>query len=158
MEFKKDRSRILLLASIFLFLGILVQSYILYRGGFSDKTVEVSLYFLPITLLLIYFSVSIYRISCKKIVLDEEGLIVQDFCNDKIPWGHIKNASVKSQYIPRGGSACWLIIKTKNDAQYASSKINKLNKSLLGINGIPVCNLSAYKYPSVVLNEIQKRL
>lgn len=55
------------------------------------------------------------------------------------------------------GSVCqWLVLRTQNDTDYADNKILKLNK-VIGIDGIPVCNLASYECDTKAVVELINR-
>ena len=158
MILTKDKGGLKFLVMIFMLIPISVHGYCAWKGGFGVETLKIHLYLSPISLLFILFSWSICRSLKNRIIASETGLIIEDFSKEEFPWRIIRNMSTKSQLLPKGGSCLWLILKTECDEKYHNSKIKRMNR-LIGIDGIPVCNLAIYsKDIQRLLEYIQKRI
>lgn len=131
------------LIAIAVTLPIFAHGYCFWKAGFTLVALKIHLFMLPITALFFIAAYSIHRSLKHKLVITESGLLVEDFSKVEFPWGKIRKVSTKLQSLPRGDSCVWLVLHTCCDDEYVNPKILKLNK-LLGIEGVPVCNLATY--------------
>lgn len=158
MTIEKEKGGSILIALIILSIIMFIHGYIVFRGGFANEALKLHIYVLPVSALLSLFAVGIIRSLGKKIIILKEGLLVEEFSPVPIPWSAIQLASIKKQFLPRGGECHWLVLQTINNSDYLSPRIQKLNR-LIGINGVPVCNLSNYAGDTNAnLNVIQQRI
>jgi len=156
MIINKSKTPTGFIAFVCVVLAIFIHGYIFYRGGFTSDAIELNLYILPFSLLFILFAVSIIRSSKNKLALNDHGLLVEDFSSSIIPWKVINVATLKTQILPRGSVCQWLVLRTQNDTDYSNNKILKLNK-VIGIDGIPVCNLASYECDTKAVVELINR-
>ncbi|MEC9387096.1 MAG: hypothetical protein VX393_12110 [Pseudomonadota bacterium] len=143
MVLTKEKGGLKFLIIIFAVLPIFAHGYCAWKGGFTAAALQVHLYILPLSVLSFLFAFSIHRSLKNRLVVTDSGLLAEDFSKVEFPWKSIRRVSTKSQILPRGGACLWLVLHTCRDSDYASSKVRKLNR-LIGVDGVPVCNLSTY--------------
>jgi hypothetical protein len=143
MVLTKDTGGLKFLITICVVLPVFVHGYCFWKGGFTTAGLQVHLYILPFSVLFFLFALSIHRSLKNRLAITDSGLLAEDFSKTEFPWKSIRRVSTKSQLLPRGGACLWLVLHTCRDSDYASSKVRKLNR-VLGVDGIPVCNLSTY--------------
>lgn len=143
MTLTKSKGGLIFLIAVFLIIPVFAHSYCGLKAGVTMTALKLHLYLSPFTILFFLFSYAIYKSLNNRLVTSDSGLLVEDFSKIEFPWKEIKRVSTKIQILPRGGTSLLLVLKTNCDGEYASSKIRKLNR-LIGIDGIPVCNLANY--------------
>jgi hypothetical protein len=143
MVIVKDKSGLSFLIAILVMLSIFIHGYISWEGGVSIVALKLHIYALPVSAIFILLAYNIYRTLKNRLVLTESGLLVEDFSPNEFPWEVIRRASTKSQLTPRVGTCLWLVLHTNCDGDYMDRKVRNLNR-VIGINGIPVCNLANY--------------
>ena len=140
------------------FIAFFPLVYLYTKAGITEKSIEITMYTLPLTLLFSFFGGAIIRSVKRKIKLSDTGIIVEDFSKNEIPWTEIKSVKINSQILPKGGMAYWLTLGTENNNKYVNKTVQKLN-TLLGIHGIPICNLSTYNVNNdLLLNKINNHI
>ncbi|WGO99136.1 hypothetical protein QFX18_03555 [Saccharophagus degradans] len=144
MVIKREKSQLLFLLIVVLFIPAFIHMYIGFSGGLSAVALKIHFYALPVSALFLLFAYGLIRSINRRIVISETGLLVEEFSSFEFPWSTLRRATTKSQLLPRGGACLWLVLDTRNDAAFANITVSKLNK-LIGINGIPVCNLANYE-------------
>lgn len=144
MVVKREKSQLLFLLIVVLFIPAFIHMYIGFSGGLSAVALKLHFYASPVSALFLLFAYGLFRSINKKLVISETGLLVEEFSSVEFPWSILRRATTKSQLLPRGGGCLWLVLHTRNDAAYANNTVRKLNK-LIGIDGIPVCNLANYE-------------
>ncbi len=143
MVLTKEKGGLKFLVIICVVLPVYAHGYCAWKGGFTAEALQVHLYILPFSILLFLLGLSIHRSLKNRLVVTDSGLLAEDFSKVEFPWKSIRGVSTKSQLLPRGGACLWLVLQTCRDSDYANRKVRKLNR-LLGVDGIPVCNLSTY--------------
>ena len=143
MVLTKEKGGLKLLMTICVVLPIYAHAYSAWKGGFTEAGFQVHLYILPFSILFFLFALSIHRSLRNRLAATYSGLLVEDFSKVEFPWDVIERVSTRPQPLPRGGACLWLVLKTECDSKYTNRKVRKLNR-LIGIDGIPVCNLSTY--------------
>lgn len=140
----KDKSGLSFLIAVMVILPIYIHSYVVWKAGLSSVAFNLHLYIFPFSVLFFLLAYNIFRSLKKRVIISESGILVEDFSPVEFPWKIVNRASIKSQLLPRGGACHWLVLHTNCDAEYANRKVLKPNK-IVGINGVPVCNLASYK-------------
>jgi hypothetical protein len=157
MVFTKDKGRLVFIMTMVFALVIWVHGYIFWKGGISLQALKIHAYTFPVSAFFTVLAFGIYRSLNLRFVISDTGLLVEDFSRIELPWTVICSASIKIQYMPRGATIEWLVLHTKNDGAYAGRTIRRVNK-LVGVHGIPVCNLATYKVDrQLILEEINRR-
>jgi hypothetical protein len=143
MVLTKEKGGLKLLIIICVVLPVYAHSYCAWRAGFTAAALQIHLYILPFSALFLLFAFSIHRSLDNRLVITDSGFLVEDFSKVEFPWESIRRVSTKSQILPRGGACLWLVLHTCRDSDYSGRKVRKLNR-LIGVDGIPVCNLATY--------------
>lgn len=153
----KDKGHLLVLASI---LGLPSSMFLwpLLMAGVTSRSLEVSAYILPISVVFIYFIYRVYASSKKKILISDAGLLVEELSPHSIPWNDILSVKIVEQPILRGPTAQWLMLKTKYDDKFSSKLTKNINNVVLG-NGVVACNLTTYiDNAEIVKSNINERI
>ncbi|WP_041324875.1 hypothetical protein [Saccharophagus degradans] len=144
MVIKKSRSQILYLCAVLLIIPAFLHGYIAFKGGVAEVALKLHVYLLSVSAIFFVLAYGLFRSINKKLVISDTGLLVEEFSSVEFPWSTLRKATTKSQLLPRGGACLWLVLHTKNDADYTNRTVLKLTR-LIGVNGVPVCNLANYQ-------------
>lgn len=156
MEFRKSDATITFNA-ILLFLGaIWIHGLIIYEFGDALISLKYHAYGAIVSSILIALACMMLSGLGKRIVVHPNSILFEEFSNNPIQRKDIVSFQTRKQRLPKGGSALWLVVKTRIDSKLVSRKLLQANK-LIGINGIPVCNLNMYKEnPDEILNKLRE--
>lgn len=124
-----------------------------FMGGLTERAFEISAYILPVSSFFIWAIYKTWKSARLKIIVNDIGILVEDFKDEPISWNTLVCSKVVSQRVRNGPTAHWLVISTKNDSLLASKSLNQINKYLLG-GGVPICNLTTYKVEPLELVEL----
>lgn len=116
----------------------------LFMRGLDPRALEISAYTFPMSALFLYFLYRLWSSCRRKIVLANQGLLVEDLSIHPVPWAEILDVRVVRQPLFRGPTAYWLVLHLKDQSRFCSKGVLKANNLLVG-GGLPACDLTTYK-------------
>ncbi|MFB9886082.1 hypothetical protein [Balneatrix alpica] len=125
--------------------------------GLTEDGLIMASIFTPIGTLFALLAWLVRRSCNKKIQIEPDYLLIEDFRPAPLPWTDIVGFSTEQRRIGQRQNTTWLKIHFVDDRQYAKSNWqHQLSRALLG-EGIAVCNLAVYSLPEADILAILER-